>query len=224
MRVLVVSLNRSGSSVAAALAAATHGLVNYGEVFADDNPRSPRGDIIGHLLTADNYVGKIMMFVVNPEQFNYRTFDWSRIDRVILTTRKVEDQIASWLFVNQMYVQFTKGKNLSYQEHRNIINTFVGSLDLTPQTFPYIKAQFELFHEVSDFIHEHVPPERRCTIPFDVYTQENAAKRLSDLTGWDITPKILEDLAARKSNTDYRRQITNYGELAVHIQRHGITY
>lgn len=225
MRVLVISLNRSGSSVAAAIAAAHHGLANYGEIYAEGNTRISRREDPEQLLkTTDNFVAKIMMYSIEPRRALARAFDLRTIDKIIMTTRNVEDQIASWLYVNHVYTHFVKNAVLSFQEHQKAYQ-YVGDVDISNDVFSGIKRQFRLFREVNEVL-DKLPKSQVCTIPYEVYngTNESAAQRLSKITGWDIKPTIFSQLTEQRTNRNYRRCITNYKEMAMKIQDFGITY
>lgn len=226
MRVLIVSLNRSCSSAASSIMETTFRLKNYGELFTDGNDRAiGKTQESGFFETEDNYVGKIMMGAIALKQFDYRTFDWSIIDKIVLTTRDIESQLASWLYVNHIYLTYVKGRpQFSLEAHKQTYTTPV-EIPLDLANFTYIKAQFTLFREVAAYLTDKFP--QTCVkITYEMMQDDavTVANNLSTAIGVAIPTAVVVRPGIQETNNSYRNLILNYDAVMEYYKKSDIHY
>ena len=236
MRVLVISVPRSCSTITTTTVAQKFGLLNISETFANSGlntnimngdrlftQRNPSANLLPlSLETEDNYCGKILCSVFIQNQISYRAFNWSRIDKIVFTTRAdVVDQVASWLMLS---VAHNRSRRLSDIERAKFASSYSQMrASVTFEMMPYIIENFTIFQTVRDYLYKHYP-NKCATVSYEMYQSPDAAQQLSAATNWNITP---EDLLIKndwdgRTNKNYSVDVSNYDILRSVVQKAGL--
>lgn len=228
MRVLVVSVPRTCSSVATTLIANAFNLTNLHEIYSiwnglgDTTPyalkvfrnrhlNDPLPNLPDSLYSEDNYCGKLLSSVF-LDRLDYRTFNWAVIDKIVFTVRAdVVDQIASWLTLEALYADDpTRTPEARTAAH----GAFTCQVNLA--RLPFIAQNFQVFNELYAYVNA-AHPTRCVTISYEMFQAPDAAAQLSAATGWTIQKNHidnLESLGLFSNQKNYSVDVTNYAELA----------
>lgn len=138
--------------------------------------------------TEDNYCGKILTSHCLNHRFDYRTFDYTILDRIIFTTRaNIVDLMASWMLLTKFQQQmpavasslpgwtphtapwhFTRELHNAYQQFQSVVDV---------QMLSNIQRNIDCFQEIYDVIHtQHA--SRCVTITYEMYQSPTAAEEI----------------------------------------------
>ena len=241
MRVLVISVPRSCSTITTTTVAQKFGLLNISETFANSGlntnimngdrlftQRNPSANLLPlSLETEDNYCGKILCGVFIQNRISYSAFNWSCIDKIVFTTRaNVVDQVASWLMLSVAYKQYRRLSDIERKKSTSKLGLDGYSqmrASVTFEMMPYIIENFTIFRTVRDYLYKHYP-NKCATVSYEMYQSPDAAQQLSAATNWNITP---EDLPIKndwdgRTNKNYSVDVSNYDILRSVIQKAGL--
>jgi len=248
MKVAIISINRSASTAVSQLFAQKYSLLNYGEVFLDNNNRvsvdvkqseRPHSAYITELLqTSPNFVCKLMISAFIPTQTqpklitysagtDYSSFDFSIFDKLIFTQRAVVDQIASILSVNTVFSSQIKPQkdSISSKDRTVLYENYTGPVDISDSVFNGLEKQFDLYREIKAFLYAKYP-EKCGTVSYEMLQQEPALamSQFSDAVQLPFTATDYLVLTTQKTNKDYKSAMTNYAEMVAQIEKYNLHY
>lgn len=249
MKVAIIGINRSASTAVSQLFAQKYSLLNYGEVFLDNNNRIPidvkqserlHSAYITELLqTSPNFVCKLMASTFVPVQTvgsstitylagsDYTSFDFSIFDKLIFTQRTVVDQLASILSVNTVFLSQVKSQkdNISIEDRTNLYKNYKGAVDTSDSVFNNLQKQFDVYREIKTFLYAKYP-EKCGTVSYEMLQQEPALamSQFSDAVQLPFTATDYLVLTTQKTNKDYKSAMTNYAEMVTQIEKYNLHY
>lgn len=244
MKIVVVGINRSATTAVTQLFAQKYLLLNYGEIFLDNNNRVPPDAlsqerthaqyIINLLQTSTDFVCKIMPagFIThsnNQSMFgiDYQTFDFSIFDKIIFTRRTVVDQIASMLSVNTVFLSHVKSQNdiIPVDTRLELYKNFSGPVDVSDSVFVSLQKQFQIYREMRDLLFTTYP-NKCATITYEMLQQDPvvAMSQFSAEVNLTFTATDYLSLTTQKTQKNYQASITNYSTLVEQVQKYNLHY
>lgn len=236
MRVLVIALPRTCSSVTTALIANKFELANLHEIYSTwsggvspyggSNPNvavnadrvfaGRHGGVVTHplpdsLIIEDGYCGKLLTSLfLSPIRFNYQTFAWEAIDKIVFTAREnIADQVASWLTLESLYFS---DPTLTAAERQALHPTFKCNVNLN--RLSHIDENFNAWQNAYQYIHTRYP-EKCAVVTYEMFQSPRAAETLSNALGWTFTPDDILALPIKKNEKNYAKDVVNYRALEI---------
>lgn len=180
-----------------------------------------RHQYINEKIAEDDYVVKLWSsdFKPNNYWFNRDTFDWSRFEKIIISTRtNVTNQVASVYYMKI----FETG-----EQHLYPIDHTPEAIDFSNESWmnimEYMRTSLLLFHNMKDQLLTAYPT-KVSVIPSELFydTPAEFLPVINSLTGIDFVEADLTPTESFVTGLNYSEKYTNYNDLKAIVDSWGI--